>query len=269
MSVHRMWFGNVRHAQWAPVPRPGMNRTREGSGSLEFAVDNGGLWIDDSESTHLVYEMEFPIIDNGYEGIEAYERFKAGSYGKDYLRFVDPMYQRDNLFNENWSEPGNADFRDWQSLTDLDAQFVDTPYATGNPNRLPVRSAVFSVQNLAVSGAPASPNGSFTFLVPPGNVLHLGGAGAALTSDVELRASILDSAGAVISSQPVTLQSETATPAFSTTITGQTAVRVYLTRTGSGTEDPRIRISALWAQIRPLGEPASLPRTSSARVTPV
>lgn len=260
MSVHQMWFGNLQHAQWVPVPRPGMTKSEEGSGELEFETDNGGLWIDDDDATHVVYEMEFPIVDRGYEGIEAFKRYKAGSYGRDFLRFVDPMYQRDNLFAPGWSEPGSGEFRSWKSITDSQPTFTDTPYSAGNQYQYPIRSAVFSVQNQQVGARPFTGNGSFTFLIPPGNTLHLGGAGSLLTADIELRVETINSSGVVSATASLTLQSASSAPAFSMTIPGQGAARIYLTRTGNTVLDPKAQISALWAQIRPTGEAAEIPR---------
>lgn len=254
MTQRRMWFGNVAHAQWVPVPLTGMTRSYEGNGD-EFALDNGGLWIDDTGSDHAVYNMEYGITDKGYEGIEAFVRFKNGSYGKvsrlgrdGYLHFVDPMRSSDNLFNQVWAEPGIAERSDWKSIADSTPTFSDV---AANSWHMPLRKAVFPL-TMAANALPAKANSVFTLLIPPTHSMYLGAAGS-LTGTGKIRVQPVNLDGILATVVDIVPAADTAQPALSASFSGATyrALRVYLTRTS--TADSTATITAMWAQCWPIG----------------
>lgn len=249
-----MWFGNVAHAQWVPCPLAGMTRTFEGV-TNEFVADNGGLWIDDSAADHAVYAMEFPMVDNGYEGIEAFTRFKNGSYGTvkrlgrdGYLRFIDPMRMDDNLFSQVWGEPAITEGSDWKAIYDTVPTYSNV---SSNSWHMPLRKATYSVTS-ATNALPTKANSVFTLLIPEGHVIWLGAAGAA-TGTAVLRVQPINLDGSLAAVQDITLAADTAQPALSKSFSGATykAVRIYITRTSSATST--ITLASLWAQCRAIG----------------
>lgn len=251
----KMWFGNLRHAQWVPMPKTGMTRTAEGSEN-EIVLDNGGLWIDDTAATHWAYTMEFPVRDRGYEGIEAFQRYQRGEWGTvaqlgrlGYLRFVDPMYQRDNLFAPSWASPGIYDQTDWKALYDAVPTFSDT---LPSIYQFPLRQARYSVTG-SVGDLPTRPNSVHSFIIPPGHKLCVGATGARTGSGV-VRVSGLNAAGIRMFAADIIPSVVTNGPTFSVEISGDDypSAQVYLTRTAISLSS--VTLSALRAQIIPIGE---------------
>lgn len=251
----QMWFGNALHQQWVPMPKTGMTRTMEGS-SAELALDNGGLWIDDTSAEHAVYNMEFSVRDGGYQGIEAFERFRAGDWGTvrrlgslGYLRFVDPMRQRDNLFAASWATPGNAELSDWKPIHDSDPSYVG--YTVGT-YQYPLRAAVYTIASASV---PTRGNSRHGFIIPPGHKLCLGATGSA-TGTAVIRARGYTSAGAPSTTYDIPPTGSNIAPTFTVEITSamHPYVEVYLTKTSAATST--VTLAALRAQIIPTSETA-------------
>lgn len=254
MARGQLYFGNVAHAQWVPMPRTGMIRRMEGNTS-EIALDNGGLWIDDSAGEHAVYEMEFPVADKGYEGIEAFERFKRGDWGRverlgraGYLRFVDPVYADRNLFAPSWGTPGSIEDSGWKPLYDTAPAFMDV---TDNAYEVPLRAAIYSITGEA-DAEPVKANSVHTFIIPPTHTLHLGATGL-VTGDAQVSVVpvLLDgSDDTVVALTPSPLADA---PDFPVMIAGSSyrAARVFLTRTDD--TDSTVILAALRAQVLPTG----------------
>lgn len=252
----KLWFGNALHQQWVPMPKTGMTRTMEGLSS-EIAFDNGGLWIDDTAAEHAVYNMEFPVSDKGYEGIEAFERFRRGDWGRvggagglgrlGYLRFVDPMYQRDNLFSSSWASPAVAQGSDWKPIYDTTPTFVDF---TPGSYWYPFRAAVYTI---ATSDVPVKANSRQSFIIPPGHKLCLGATGS-VTGAGTIRARYYNASGSPSGTVSIPPTGSSAPPSFSVEIPASTSqfVEVYLTRSSSTAST--VTLAALRAQIIPIGE---------------
>lgn len=256
----KMWFGNVNHAQWVPMPKSGMERHVVQPVS-SFALDNGGLWIDDSVGGYTAYEMEFPISDKGYEGIEAFQRYRNGEWGNasrngadGYIRFVDPMYADQNLFNPAWATPGIAEDMGWPQINPGSFSYSSV---TPNSYQPPLRSVTYTI-TASANTMPTAANGVFTFIIPPGHTLHLGGTGAVTGTGV-VQVQRITTAGAT-STVNITLAADSAAPDFPVTLSGDTykAAKVYLARTS--TASSTVRVTALRAQILPTGQTPSVDR---------
>ena len=251
--VNRMWFGNALHQQWVPMPKTGMTRTMEGA-TNEIALDNGGLWIDDTSAEHAVYNMEFPLSDKGYEGIEAFERYRRGEWGKvknygrlAYLRFVDPMYQRDNLFSPSWASPGIYEGTDWKAIADTAPTFASL---TPGAYQFPLRAAVYTIPDTTV---PMKANSRQAFIIPPGHKLCLGATGSVTGTGV-VRARYYNASAAPAGTIDITPTSGSVAPGFPVEIPATTSqyVEVYLTKTSAAAST--VTLAALRAQIIPTSE---------------
>jgi hypothetical protein len=260
----RMWLGNVEHAQWVPMPKTGMQRSFEGN-SNEFSADSGGLWIDDDGANHAVYNMEFPISDKGYEGIEAFTRFANGSYGKvsrlgrdGFIRFIDPMRSDDNLFNQVWAEPGIGEESDWGYICDGTPTFADVG---ANSYHQPLRAAVFTLTGTVADSVPVKPNSVFTLLVPPTHKIWLGVTGS-VSGSAKIRVQPINLDGTLAATVDITPTSDATQPGFSNSFDGATykAVKIYLT-TNHSSNAGVATITSMRAQAHLSAiTPASLPR---------
>lgn len=174
MTVDQMWFGNTNHAQWVPHPVTGMTRAHDGySEVLQF--DNGGRYVKRTAASSIGYEMNFPVGDSSqYTGLEVFERYAAGEYGSDYLRFIDPMWADQNIMPEPWAAPGLAE-QGWKPIYD-----DPTPTFTNtgvNTFTKPMRAVSFDIVT-PPNTKPTGQNSVMTFLVPPTNTLWVGGCGS-------------------------------------------------------------------------------------------
>lgn len=258
--MRQIWFGNVAHAQWVPCPLTGMTRQRE-KRSTELALDNGGLVIDNSYANHSFYEIDLPIGPSaGYNGIEAFPAFDSGEWGTDFLRFVDPVRQSENLFTENWASPGLAELG-WKGVYDSTASptFGNVAAAATSSYQKPLRNCTFSWTATAANALPVQRASTFTFLIPPTMTAWIGASGSATgTAVVQVQPINLD--GSLAAVVNVTLSAETAAPALSASFSGATykAIKVYVTATATGASS--ITLNSMWAQILLTGQTPILNR---------
>lgn len=254
MAGKKIWFGNVSYAQWTPAPAPGMTKTVEGF-SEEIAFDNGGLWVARSAAGHASYEMEFPTQDSSeIDSIEAYQRFAAGEYGSDYLRFIDPMRADQNLFSPEWAAPSLAE-QGHKPIYDTIPTFTTTG---ANSFTKPPRKAVYNVTS-AINAVPVGQNSVFTLLVPPTHTLWLGGSGT-VTGTAVLRVQPILLNGTLASVVDIALTADGTNPGFTSGFSGSTyrAVKVYVTRTSTAAST--ITLTSLWAQVALTGTSPTMAR---------
>lgn len=265
MSNKKMWFGNSRHAQWAPVPVSGMERTRNRF-TETLALENGGAWGRTSFASHCTFDMEFPVDDpDEHEGIEAFERFASGEYSlpddygsyqnrENYLRFADPMLFGSNIFPAAWASPGLIETGDYPNLYIDAPAFSDTG---ANTYGKPFRKATWDIDSTSLDEYP--PAGFATFIIPDGYTLHLGASGS-VTGDGNLSYVYQTAPGTYSAPQNITMTADAAAPAYSSTLASTTSQEayVYMRRTGSaGT----VTITAAWATLWPTGStPPALER---------
>jgi hypothetical protein len=254
MAGKKIWFGNVEHAQWAPAPATGMQVVREGRhNELEF--DNGGVWVDRSAAKRMSYQIDIPVMDSAdFTAYEVYQRFDAGEYGDDFVRFIDPMIQDQNILSANWASPALAE-QGWKPIYDTTPTFTDTG---ANSYGLPNRKAVYNITT-AANAVPTGQNSVYTALIPDGYTLHIGGAGQ-VTGTAILRIQPILLNGTNDTPVTLTLAADASAPAFTQTFSGAThrAVKIYLTRTSSAASTATM--TALWMQVLPTGQTAVITR---------
>jgi hypothetical protein len=255
----QIWFGNVNYAQWVPAPATGMERVRRGyTESIDFT--NGGRWVENSYATNLEYSMDFPVQDSSnWEGIEAFQRYASGQYGTDYVRFVDPMAQNQNVFSETWSAPGMSELGAKRIYDEVPTSYVATTAANVTLYGWPPRYPQFTLTG-AAGAVPTGQNSVFTLLIPTGYTLHMRATGSATgTGVVQVQPINIDRTLATPAN--LTMVASATAPSFPNTFSGATyrAVRVYLTRTTAVAST--ISLIAMNAQIIPTGtSPASTGR---------
>lgn len=241
--MRQVYFGTTAHAEWVACPRTDAGRDKVRY-MEQIEYENSGADVVMSAPYRNEFSFEFPIQDASQSGmLEPWKRFYAGEYGLGPFYLFDPMYADYNLFGPQWAAPGLIE-QDWKNFGAGMPSFSDT---AANSYGLPPRRATWTIESAAntVDGQ------AFTFIVPSGYTLHLGGAGSQ-TGDGQLR--YLPAGGAATT---LTLASEASAPAFSATSTAS-SVQVYLTRTAANAST--VSITALWAQILPTGQTPSLPR---------
>lgn len=239
MAEGQIFFGTVSHPQWVQCPG-GLQRVRKGY-SEEIAFENGGIWLEESTGSHAEFELDFPIAFLGeYDGIEAFGRFASREYGPGYLYFVDPMFQDLNLFDPRWAAPGLIE-QGWKNFGGNTPTFSDTGV---NVYGKPPRKATWNIDSAvdAVFGK------AFTFLIPPGYTLWLGGSGAVTGTGV-LR---VVPAGGVAST--IALSTDAAAPAFTSSVVGSSysSATVFMSRTSTAAST--VTLTSLSAQILPVGQ---------------
>lgn len=234
-----LWFGNVQHAQWIKYLGMGFTRSRGGY-SEEVEFEDSGIWVERSPAWRWEYALNFFTEIDDAAGVEAFGRFASGEFGTGFMYLVDPVYSRLNLFNSSWAAPGLIG-AGWKNHGGSPPTFS----ATGaNTFGKPPRKATWTVTT-----APNEVFGrAFTFLIPPGHTLHLGGSGA-VTGDGAV--AVLPVGGVAA---PIVLTADDAAPAFSNTVSGDVAssATVYMTRTADTVST--VTQTCMWAQVLPDGE---------------
>lgn len=245
-TSQKMWFGNLNYAGWCPVPETGMTATDEGY-TEEFAPDNGGLVLAPARQTHKVYDINFATRDSSdATSFELLQRFAAGDFGTDWLRFTDVMAQDQNLFSKIWANPGLAE-QGWKPIFGGSGVTVAYGAVGSNTYGKPIRKPTYSWTAAAANAVPTGQNQVFTILIPPTFTLSLGSSYTATgTAVIQIQPILVGGTAAAV--QTLTGTSDASAPAFSSTFSGATysAVKIYVSSTGTGAQT--ISPTALWAQ---------------------
>jgi len=213
--------------------------------SMSFGA--GGGYAEQSKQFQNNFEMTWPLsLLGSSDGIEVFSSLASGEYGPGYVYWVDPLYAKFNLFNRVWAAPGLIE-QGWRNFGGEAPTFSDVG---ANSFAKPARKATWTI----ASAVDAVFGRAFTFIIPPGHTLHLGGSGS-VTGTGSLRVKPVGAASAAIA-----LSSDAAAPALTTTVSGSTysSAIVYMTRTSAVAST--VTLASLWAQILPTGTSPILSR---------
>lgn len=240
--MEKLWFGNTQHAQWVPAPADGQQVRERRVDELRF--EKGGRWISRSRASSLRFLFNYPVEDaSEYEGIEAFQRFAAGEYGDEFVRFTDVMKRDLNLFTEAWAAPGLAEVGH-KAIYDTEPTFSSV---TANSYMKPTRKATYQVTSSA-NALPTGSNSIFTLLIPEGFTVLIGATGST-TGTAVLRTRVIDDGPGNGAVEDVVLQADTDQPELSVAWSGVNAVQVYVTRTSTASSS--ITLASLVAQVLP------------------
>lgn len=189
----QMWFGNLNHQQWVPMPSTGMAANRNFSAAYE-TLHNGGAVVSRSKGFHRSYEMDFGIRESaGAEGLDIFSRFATGYYDDiaatpnlatdpKLLYFADPFTFDQNVLPPQYATPIlGAQVRGFKPIG-----VVNGIYATGpNSRGLPTQSIEFNTSSAATGSAahrhhPDERRFSTVVIIPPTHTLHLGFTGSVI-----------------------------------------------------------------------------------------
>jgi hypothetical protein len=193
VSRRYLWFGNLSHQQWVPMPSAGMQVDQNFTTEYE-TLDNGGSSINRSKGYHKAYNFDFGVREaGGAEGLDVFSRYASGYYDAinpvsgtyidpTQIWFCDPYTFDQNMLPPQWASPIiGAQSRGFHPIG-----VVNGIYGTGvNTRDLPVQSLEF---NTSASATGALPNRLPTderryttvILIPPTQSLHLGFTGSVI-----------------------------------------------------------------------------------------
>lgn len=211
----QVWIGTRGAEQWikAPAPRTafqavGWSQTQQGR--------NGVLTGRNSRSTHMSYELSWPIIDTA--SARAVEDWFYGVAGDGLIHWIDPTIQ--NHLPARWSYPGLG-CTDGRPL--YGTQRPVAVATAANSKGLPARSATYTYDQFV----PAADVEEAYIPIPPGYTLYVGVHGGTAAAASSIVTAQRYNGATAINSTPIVL------PAI-----GPTDASYYttaFTRTGSTT----------------------------------
>lgn len=133
-SVQRryLWFGNLNHQQWVPMPSAGIEANRVGTVHGEQALANGGYSLVNSKGFHREFEFSFGLREaRTVTGLDVFSKFRSGYWDdfdalyagptkkldKNLIYFVDPFAAGVNALPPHWATPALSLPRDsWHAI---------------------------------------------------------------------------------------------------------------------------------------------------------
>lgn len=252
-----MWFGTVEgpsaKLQFIECPQSGAEHSFTNTFS-SGQYQQGGYYQSQSADSAQSYGFTWYGDISSEHDIDEILAYRSKIYGTGYIYFVDPMWQDDNIFRSNYSNPeliGRGHFN-WGHGKPT---FSLTP---ANTNDCPAFTATWALGDVASGDVTGTP---FTMIIPPDMTLWIGWRGSASDGGTLVAEGVGKGLTTVSDLTPL---SETGSTYLADSFDGSDyqAVRVYMT---VDTADPAatVSVTSLVAQLHPTG--VTPPLTGSHR----
>lgn len=221
----RVWFGNLRKAQWIAAPSAGMDAGFFGNEEIE-RLANGGAFGRIAGATHREFDMAWP--QNQIDEFHFLMDYRNGVYGSGLCYMVDPYAADVNALPPHWANPSLTG-RGWPSLIAQGEAPTLTPTTASaiTTYAQPYETAQYAVNRLST----ALPPRAVTLLIPTGSVLWVGFSGVGTGATIRAVPILLD--GTEAAGSNLTLLSPTASTRLNQSYSSATysAVRFYIVTT--------------------------------------
>ena len=171
----KMWFGTLDYATWITPPLAGADSSPQ-SWSADGTDLNGGGWVTGSYNSHRLYQYAWAGTSTQADA-QLMRSFADGTFGRGKLYFQEPNIYHTNVLPARWADPSiTTDYEGPQLVPGVDPSRTAT--SGFQKYRLPVRSAIFNMQNatpIPVVGAIELDDTNSVFIpIPEGKQLNIG-----------------------------------------------------------------------------------------------